>query len=266
MLKFKIYDLIFNGEYPEISSLSNCLPKKTHYFQHGEKHYGFNWQIRDGRFFLIYADYDGLHYKDTVYNKNTEKEISNPRKAHELELKMQFFVCYDKETDTLYISNAERKGVLTKYLKEFYPKDDIRIRERFASIEEFTRRIKILKSIRFVQSRTLHNQDLQSIFSRRYDILGVEIPDKITVKIEYNNLVTRLLNSKKFNELQQLKDTGVYDSISIVGEDADGIETAFDFETLISSIKVNAEQNENYRYDTEEVFNLLISELKTKNV
>lgn len=216
------------------------------------------------RFLLIYCEYDNKQYRETVYDTEKEKEEENPRKPYQNELRQQFFACYDTETKTLYLSDFQKKGILKSYLQD-QTNREIRIRERFDSIDGFCNIAKLIKSIRFVQHYSLMNSTGQTIFNQMYSPLGLDIPKKATTKVEFDNSpIDHMKDAIK--RIKDRKDNCEFDSVVIVGMDAFGEEVSFSYETLVSNKAINISKNANGRYESDEVFAALIAEIEGKNV
>lgn len=86
------------------------------------------------------------HNEIRMYDIESEQESANPRRPTQNELRQQFFACYDIHTHILYISDSEKKGVLAKYFKGVY-NQNVKIRERFASFEDFERTVRYINTV-----------------------------------------------------------------------------------------------------------------------
>ena len=82
--------------------------------------------------------------------------------------------------------------------------------------------------------------------------LGLDMPEKIMMQIEYpNTFVGNLKNGIQI--LKKKKDQGYFSDIILIGEDDFGIEQSFDFTSIINNIEVAVRKNEDDRYDENEV-------------
>lgn len=84
------------------------------------------------------------------------------------------------------------------------------------------------------------------------NILGLDLPDKITMQVEYTDtLIGKVKNGMQ--ELKQKRDQGLFTDIIVIGEDDFGIEQSFDFRSVIKNIEINVNKNEDDRYNDKEV-------------
>ena len=84
------------------------------------------------------------------------------------------------------------------------------------------------------------------------NILGLDLPDKITMQVEYTDtLIGKVKNGMQ--ELKQKRDQGLFTDIIVIGEDDFGIEQSFDFRSIIKNIEINVNKNEDDRYNDKEV-------------
>lgn len=111
----------------------------------------------------------------------------------------------------------------------------------------------ILKKLKFTQYRNISNTlDKESIFMQQANELGLDMPEKIMMQIEYpNTFVGNLKNGIQI--LKKKKDQGYFSDIILIGEDDFGIEQSFDFTSIIKNIEVAVRKNEDDRYDENEV-------------
>ena len=258
LLTFKVLDLLIDDRFMTKEDIKT-LPLLSWIRDTGENLYSFSEWIEQDRFLLIYCEYDNKRYRETVYDTEQEIESENPRKPYQNELRQQFFACYDAKEETLYLSDFQKKSVLQSYIKEQTDKE-IRIRERFNSIDGFCEMAKFIRSISFIQRHSLMNSAGNTVFQQMYGALGLDIPERAITKVDYGVSPIGLFR-KAIHEIKKRKDNCEFDSVVIVGMDADGAEVRFSYETLVSNKPISVEKNENGRYDSTEVFNALIAEI-----
>ena len=181
-----------------------------------------------------------------------EKKQKTPRNKNELELRKQLFLILDTESQLLYLSDITKKGAIKAYFTEELQADII-IKNLYSSLDEFQKSVKILKKLKFTQYRNISNTlDKESIFMQQANELGLDMPDKIMMQIEYpNTFVGNLKNG--IQSLKKKKDQGYFSDIILIGEDDFGIEQSFDFTSIIKNIEVAVKKNEDDRYDENEV-------------
>ena len=94
--------------------------------------------------------------------------------------------------------------------------------------------------------------DNESIFMQQVSELGLDMPEKITMQIEYpNTLIGSLRNG--IQNIKQKKEQGYFKDIVLIGVDDSGIEQSFDFSSVVKNIEILTRKNEDERYDNEEV-------------
>ena len=152
----------------------------------------------------------------------------------------------------VYISDIAKKGVVKEYLSEELQADVI-IKNVYSSLDEFQDAIKYLKKLKFTQQRNIMNvADNESIFMQQVSELGLDMPDKITMQIEYpNTLIGSLRNG--IQNIKKKREQGYFKDIVLIGVDDSGIEQSFDFSSVVKNIEILTHKNEDERYDKEEV-------------
>lgn len=263
MFTFKVLDLLLDSDFMTQDDLKK-YPWLGWKKDATTMFYSFNASVEQNRYLLIYCEYDTKAYREKIYDMEQELEADNPRKPYQNELRQQFFACYDTQTSTLYLSDFLKKNILQSYIKEQTNKE-VRIRERFDSIDGFCGIAKFVKSVRFIQRNSLMNSSGTTVFNQMYGALGLDIPNRATTKIEYGNLPIESLK-KWIGGIKQRKDNCEFDSVVIVGMDAYGAEVNFSYESLVANVSIDADRNENGRYDSEDVFSTLISAIEVQNV
>jgi len=164
----------------------------------------------------------------------------------------QLFLILDTESQLLYLSDITKKGAIKAYFTEELQADII-IKNLYSSLDEFQKSVKVLKKLKFTQYRNISNTlDKESIFMQQANELGLDMPEKIMMQIEYpNTFVGNLKNGIQI--LKKKKDQGYFSDIILIGEDDFGIEQSFDFTSIIKNIEVAVRKNEDDRYDENEV-------------
>ena len=186
------------------------------------------------------------------FTEDEEKQHKNTRKKYEIELRKQLFLILDTESQLLYLSDITKKGAIKAYFTEELQADII-IKNLYSSLDEFQKSVKVLKKLKFTQYRNISNTlDKESIFMQQANELGLDMPEKIMMQIEYpNTFVGNLKNGIQI--LKKKKDQGYFSDIILIGEDDFGIEQSFDFTSIIKNIEVAVRKNEDDRYDENEV-------------
>ncbi len=248
-MKFRNFQLIINNQYPTQKDINKICTYGLNYI----KDYGTDWYEVDkyfieDRFLWLYCQYDNA----TIYNENIldgekDEKRKNPRGKFQVELKRQLFICYDMQTKLFYINNIDKRGFARYYFSDTLQKDII-IKNIYTSLEEFQNSVTSIKQLKFVQERNIMNLLPNSVFTQQANIFGLDMPDKITMQVDYGN--TPIEQAK--NALQNFKKwkvEGNFESIILVGIDDKEVEQSFDFSSLIKTIEIDVPKNENGRYN-----------------
>lgn len=265
-MKFKTMQLIVDNDCPTSKDLQKIVDNGKHYVkEYYSDCYKIESKMIDDRYLWIYVEYENAKpYNDTIYDGKDDEERQNPRRKTEVELRKQFFTCYDLGTKRLYTTKHDKKGFLEYYFSDTLQKDII-IKNIYSSLDEFENSIKTLESIKFTQVNNLYTiSGENSMFKREADILGFGLPEKLKMQIDYGkNLTGEIKNSLRC--LQKRYRSDEFEHIVIVGKDENNIEKAFDFSTRLESVEIQAMKDENGRYDNNDVLFLFKDALRNKD-
>lgn len=262
---FKSYALIVDENYPEIDLLQRIAGQGVQRLKSKDFSYQYNIRFEEGRFLLLAVDVDDGKYSETVFDTEAETQKENPRKKHELEYADQFFACYDAEAKELYLSNTQRKAAIKLLFAESIdPKQKVYVRERLTSVEEFAKVVQAIKRVKYTQTRNLVNMKPDGLFAQGYNPLGLEMPDKLISTLEYDSGIHAAAVIDKLTSLFNSGKTKEIDSLEILGVDDEGFEQLFSLEKVVKSIPVPIEEDEDGRYDPEQVFVLLLAKLRER--
>lgn len=231
----------------------NTLQARLYIDEYNNEVFLIEKKIVDNRYLWMYCQYDNSKlYGEIVLDTEKEKQHKNTRKKYEIELRKQLFLILDTESQLLYLSDITKKGAIKAYFTEELQADII-IKNLYSSLDEFQKSVKVLKKLKFTQYRNISNTlDKESIFMQQANELGLDMPEKIMMQIEYpNTFVGNLKNGIQI--LKKKKDQGYFSDIILIGEDDFGIEQSFDFTSIIKNIEVAVRKNEDDRYDENEV-------------
>jgi len=210
---------------------------------------------------MMSVDYDDPRYRAKVYNILTEQEDDNPKLKTQMEVNQLFFACYDVEKGELFISSPQKKGALRAFLEDRWQKT-VRIRARISSAEEFEKVVRYIRKVTYTQTRNLVNVHPESIFSQRYDPLGLDVPDRLKTTLEYEQLLDVIPFRRQIKDLFDKHMTHEIESIEIIGEDEEGFEHRFNLDNIIKEIPIALEADDDKRYDKDSVFQLLLLRLR----
>lgn len=252
-LIFKTLHMIVENKSITRDDISKLVFGAKNKYEHRNEVYLIERKYVENRYLWMYCQYDNSKlYGEVVLDTMKEKQHKNTRKKNEVELRKQLFVIIDSETHLVYISDIAKKGMIKEYLSEELQADVI-IKNVYSSLDEFQDAIKYLKKLKFTQQRNIMNVvDNESIFMQQVSELGLDMPEKITMQIEYpNTLIGSLRNG--IQNIKQKREQGYFKDIVLIGVDDSGIEQSFDFSSVVKNIEILTRKNEDERYDNEEV-------------
>lgn len=264
-MKFKMFQLLISGQDPAPSDLKKIVEMGQSYV----KDYYSDWykiekELVGERYLWFYIQHENAKlYSDTVLDGETDTEEDNPRSKNQVELKHQFFACYDMDNKHFYLSNYEKKGFMQYYIGYSLGKEAL-IKNIYASLEEFQNTIKTIESVRFVQHDSLYNRAPESMFTKASDLLGFGIAKKLKMQVDYGVSVSGVVKTK-LQELKQKYDGDQFEHIIVIGKDDHDIEQSYDFSTVLELLEIDVNKNDNGRYDNSAVKDAFLLGLKIKN-
>lgn len=257
-MKFKTFQLIIGTDHPTNADLLKVVEYGPQVFRHGEELFEIEKSLDENRFFWMSCRFDNAEiYSDHVWNSESEEFEGNPRAKSQIECRKQLFICFDSRDKLLYMSDMQKRPFLKRYLNHILQKD-VAIKNIIHSIEDFQERVRILKSATFIQMNNIMNQVPQSIFKQTADIYGLDAPAKITLKVDYGSSPVGVVRTAIQNYKQKL-DSSEFERVILVGEDDSGLEHSFDFSSIIQSLDLQLEKDENGHFDSSEVNHLLLN-------
>lgn len=262
-LTFKSYSLLVDENYPDPELLKQINELPVRRSSCGDYSYKYSTRYEEGKFLFISVDYDDGKYSDIVYDTENDNEKENPKKRYEIEYKEQFFACYDIINKELYISDSQRKAAIKSLFSTVLtPDKKTRIRERLSSVEDFADTVKLIRRIKYTQTKNLVTAQPGGLFSQRFDPLGLEIPDKLVSTLEYDSGIHVKPIIDKLRGIFNKHGTKEIESLEILGEDDEGFERLFSLDKIVKGLSIDIDPDEDGRYDSEAVFSLLLEKLK----
>lgn len=252
-MKFKEVQLIINDKKPTKEDMIKIKENGLKFV----KEYHQNWYEVDscfieGRFLWIYFEYDNSQlYNENIYNGEKDKKESNPRTKSQVELRKQFFICYDTSNELLYTTDLDKRNFIEYYMYITLQKD-VKIKNIYASLEDFEKKVKTISSLRFTQIDNIINELPGSLFRQNANLFGFDLPKKMITKIEFHNEPIKKLKSKLNKFVSYKNDIKVQDII-LIGHDDKGVEQSFDFNSIIKNIELKVNKNNDSRYDPIEI-------------
>lgn len=260
-MKFKTLHMIIDGYNLLYNDIKKIVNHGSNKYEYHKEVYLLKKDIIDNRYLWIYCQYDNAKlYGEVVLDTEKEEQLKNTRRKNQIELRKQLFVVFDINTQILYINDYTKKGFIKAYIADVLQTKVI-IKNIYASLEEFQSAVKLLKRVKFTQYRNVINSlDNESIFMQQTNSLGLDLPEKITMQIEYSNTLMGTVKNG-MQTLKQKLNQGFFSDIIVIGEDEFGIEQSFDFRSIIKNIEVTAIKNEDDRYDDVEIKSKIFEKL-----
>jgi len=259
-MKFSSLILYVDDNFPTKNAFEKLKEVGTALHRKGKFLFSVDQELINERYYWMYFQYDNENlYSDTVLDTSDYFQKQNPRPKTQVELRFQLFACYDLESQTLFVSDYGKRNVVSDYISEMLQKQ-VSIKNIIKSIDDFLAVNKLLKSIVFTQRRNLQTTAPNSLFSKTINVYGLDLPETAKIKLDYGSTPVGIIKTK-MHEWKNLHDSGELEEIIIVGMDDNGIESSFNFSTMVSSIEIALLKDENDRYDPTAVQTLLLQKI-----
>lgn len=251
-MKFRGYQLVIDEGLPGFEDLKPFIYDIQEHFDLNGYHYHSTKEFVDKRFLWVSTFFDdGNLYSEQVYNQANQEDEKNPRRREQLELRHQMFFCYDLNKHRLYLTDETKKAFIKGYMGESIQLP-IRIKPIVVDLDAFIAHLRELRSISFVQEDNLCNRIPGEIFDRQVNALGLDLPERLKVKLEYGHLPhekarTVLQNLKKMHQKAQ------FQNLIAIGIDDQGLEECFDFRNMLTTVDIATEKDDDGHYDCSEV-------------
>lgn len=259
-MRFSSMLLYVNDEFPTRETFNKLLKLGSHLYRKGQLLYLVDLKVVEDRFFWMYFQYDNEKlYSETAIDTVDNEAKSNPRPKNLVEMRQQLFACYDMERYTLYVSDYNKKSTVTDYISEMLQQPSV-AKNVIKDIDEFVTAVKYLKSVTFTHKRNLFTETDDSIFKKQANLYGLDLPERSKIKLDYGISPIGMVKTTLQNWGRK-RDSGELDEVVVVGIDDDGLENTFNFSTVISSIELDLNRDDNYRYEPNVVQTLLMAKL-----
>ena len=155
------------------------------------------------------------------------------------------------------------KRQITDYISEMLQKS-AQTKNVLRSVDDFLNVVTQLKSVCFTQRRTLFTSKEDSIFKKQANLYGLDLPEKSKIRLDYG--ATPIGAAKNaLRDWKMKRESGEFEDVIVVGMDDNGLESTFNFSTLISSVEINVIKDDDYRYEPSIVKALLVNQLGGAN-
>lgn len=210
---------------------------------------------------FIFNFHERWPYSEKVLSKQDDKiiEKNNPRPNEDIELKDQFFVILDSESQRIYMSNRQKET----HLSDFFKKNEIGdyIIKPIINERDFVENIKSIKEISFTVDNSNIFSQIDSLSKNlSNDIYGYGA-DMATVSLQYKKNKPIEFLKDKLNSIIRNKTS--YKNITIVGRDGGSdFEKIFNLDGVINRVSIVTTLNENKEINTEDMLQSLILKIK----
>lgn len=264
-VNFKTFQLIIDNKMPNLQDFEKVCQERDEIFK--DQPFLFQVQTKltdDNNYFILSAKYENeTLYSNMVYNVKVEQNQKNPKSPDQIELKKQVFVCYNLENDILYISNLNKKTFVENYFTSRLKKK-VRIKNIYTSIDEFSKKIKALKEVKFIMKKDLINHE-ERIYKEE-NIYGLDYAEKAYLTVGFGKKSVKEL-PKKF--LENLFGKSKYNTksreIEAIGFDDNDVTQIFNSESVMEEIGISVDKEKNGLINPEEVWKQLFYKLEQKD-
>lgn len=240
-------------DFKDIQMPNNSIKK------HSNSVYDLTIDLLEDNYLWIYATHGNPNpCPNKVLDKNQSKYKANDRTPNLVEMRHQFFSLFDFTNNILYISDSKKKKFIEKLLKELL-NIGLSINTIFVDLDDFDKKIKELKSIKFTSMSNLFTAD-SKLNNAFIDLLGLGANIDFTIDIDCKNKPLH-----KGNILQNLKNrltNKQFKDLIIIGKNEGQFEQIFNAGTFNKKIIISAVENDEKMVDDEIVKMSLLEKIK----
>ena len=261
-MNFTSQELRFNDKFPQKGDFLffNTESDFCHNTSETSAYHTIHTELTDD-YFWFYSNYGHRNPRPKqVINITNGLAHENLRTAEEVEPTGQLFALYSFNNNILYISNAQRKGIIVDFLKDKLNIDNLIIKNIYVDRDAFVNKLNSLDKIRFTSRERNLFSGVNSIGGALKDNYGMEEPEKFTVYAEYKIPMSERLKNT-ISILNEHKKLGNIQNLVIIGRDDQGIEQVFNEEAFTQRVVVSVPENDEGLYDPEQVKNKLLEKL-----
>lgn len=261
-ITFTSFQVVVDGKFPTVDDYDVLCSKALIKYDREGVHYKIEHKLaNDNDFYWMYASYGNpLPYSDQVYDTLSQVTKDNPRKQYDAELRNQFFALYDFKTQSLYLSNSQKKVFFEVYCKTYIGKEVI-IKRIYKSAEDFLSIVKKVSNLRLVSQRSIFTMK-SGLFDDVDNVFGLGEPEQIELdlsfgKIDKTNIFEQMLKGwrNRFQECQ-------IDKLICVGYDENDMEVVFNTESFMHKIEVKQKKNSKGMFEQISVRDALLAQVR----
>lgn len=154
-----------------------------------------------------------------------------------------------------FLNDRRKLGFIKQYLFEKLNKQ-IDVKTIYASIDEFTNKIKTIEKIKFTGFRDLFSSQ-NDIFKGFKDVFAYGEPESFSISANYSQTI-----NSKITEMLKNFDTAnksyLIRSLVCIGKDEKGFESVFNSDSFSQKLEISLDKNEENLFNQDEVKKLLI--------
>lgn len=251
-LVFSTFLLQINNQNLSREQLAKCTFPFEKIIENGEKCKKYHARIK--RNFLLMAITEGkfLPLSEDVYDRILERDVPNKRGPNEAEWLSQTFSLYDFRTETLYLSNSNKKADIKEIFSLLLNDEELfslEILNIYKDVDSFIDEIREIGKIRF--TRIPDKQ--KNIFQDRDDFDPRWATDTkfFTVELHYDSFSKAKHWLKIFSKPQIGEEVS---SLTCHGYDDKKVEKIFKVDSFLARVSVETARNERGLYEESLVF------------
>lgn len=228
-------------------------------YEYNDLVYDISLDLIENNYLWFYAKYGNPNpCPIKVLDKNQKEYTDNNRTPNQVEMRHQFFALLDFKQNVLYISNSTKKKFYEQLLKQKINLD-VSIRPIFVDLDEFDKKIKELKSVKFTSLDNLFtaNSELKNAF---IDYLGYDANIDFTIELDCKN--KPLNKSKLIQRLKGISNRQEVKDLVIIGENDEQFEQVFNAGSFNKKITIFITENQEKQFDEIEVKTRIMETLK----
>ena len=127
-MKFSSMLLYINDKFPTAVDWNKLNEIGSKLYSKNNNLYVVEQEFVSERFYWLYFQYDNAKlYSNHVVDINDDSVKNNPRPKNQVEMRNQLFACYDLKLGRLYVSDYQRKSVITNYIGEMLQVNTINV-------------------------------------------------------------------------------------------------------------------------------------------
>ncbi|MBX2931981.1 MAG: hypothetical protein KF781_08560 [Chitinophagaceae bacterium] len=243
-----------NNEQANIQLFQDTLKQNDVIFQ-GDRVHSYQFEFINNYLKISFSDGSAKPRNPNVFNVKTHEQEPNPRQADQAEPK-EFFGVLDFSNSYLWLSNTQKKTMITDYFKNTFQTQQIVLKDVYDEAK-FIETLKVLDAVKISAAPNLFSETNTLSKALSEEMHGAY---EATLDLKYNNVVI------KDNILTWIKsifgNKNNFKKIVIAGRDEKNLGILFNNNLFSRKIEFKAEVDENEMFSPNDVFTKLISKIE----